>query len=264
MTPNAKKKLKTLIGRGADAVGALARKFSSKMVIITFHRVNDWMEEDGITCNSEKFEAFCRFFQSHFKVVPLSEQIAGCHTGPGMGGTLSITFDDGYRDNAEVAAPILLNLGLPATFFVASGFIGTDYAPPWDGHLDRQPGWMSWDEVRALRDHTFEIGAHTHRHIDLGMAEPELIRGDLARCREKLREELGESPRLFAYPFGGRQNISPSSVELVREAGFECCLSACGGVNAPVADPFHLNRISVGGWFSTPHQFAFEILADRD
>ena len=35
----------------------------------------------------------------------------------------AITFDDGYRDNLEIAAPILKRRGLPATLFVASGFI---------------------------------------------------------------------------------------------------------------------------------------------
>ncbi len=260
---NAKKKIKSLMGRAADACGLLSRDLSAKMVIVTFHRVNDRMDPDGITCNSTTFEAFCRYFRDHFTVLPLSEQIAGVRSGRKMGGTLSITFDDGYRDNAEVAAPILNRLGLPATFFVVTGFIGTEYTPPWDAHLAHQPGWMNWEQVRALRAQGFEIGVHTDQHIDLGTADPDSIRTDLARCRAKVQQELGAPPRWFAYPFGRRNNIRPASLELVREAGFECCLSSCGGVNAPLADPFQLNRINVGGWFTTPHQLAFEILLRR-
>jgi peptidoglycan/xylan/chitin deacetylase (PgdA/CDA1 family) len=263
MNAPAKKKIKNFLGRAADAAGIFTRDFRSKMVVVTFHRVNDWMQEDGMTCSSAKFEAFCDFFREHFRVVPLSEQVVACREGRGMGGTLSITFDDGYRDNFDVAAPTLRRLGLPAAFFVATGFIGTEYAPPWDQHLPRQPGWMSLDQVRSLRDQGFEIGAHTDEHIDLATKDPDAVRAELARCRAKLQEVLGAPPTLFAYPFGGRENISPASLELVREAGFECCLGAFGGVNPPVSDPFHLNRISVGGWFATPHQLGFEILLRR-
>lgn len=263
MNEPAKKKIKSVLGRAADAVGMFARDFRSKMVVVTFHRVNDWMEEDGITCSSARFEAFCAFFRRHFRVVRLSEQIAGCRSEPGMGGTLSITFDDGYRDNFEVAAPILRRLNLPAAFFVATGFIGTDVKPHWDAHLPRQPGWMSWEQVRALHDQGFEIGAHTNEHVDLASRGPEAVRAELSRCRTKLQQALGAPPTLFAYPFGGRENISPASLALVREAGFECCLSSFGGVNPPLADPFQLNRISVGGWFVTPHQLGLEILLRR-
>ena len=59
MNEPAKKKIKSVLGRAAEAVGIFTRDFRSKMVVVTFHRVNDWMAEDGITCNSTKFEAFC-------------------------------------------------------------------------------------------------------------------------------------------------------------------------------------------------------------
>lgn len=255
--------IKDMLGRAADAAGMYAQRFPSKLVVVAFHRVNDWMAEDGITCRSARFEEFCRFFMEHFRVVPLSEQVAGCRDWRDMGGTLSITFDDGYRDNFEVAAPILRRLQLPATFFVATGFIGTEHAPSWDQHFAQRPGWMSWKQVRSLHEDGFEIGGHTHSHVDLGTAEPETAWRELVACRDKLELELKVRPRLFAYPFGGRKNISPSAVRLVREAGFDCCLAACGGVNPPVADPYHLNRISINEWFATPHQLGFELLARR-
>lgn len=263
MIAGAKKRIKHLLGHMADVTGLFARDFRSKMVVVAFHRVNDWMAEDSITCSSARFEAFCQFFQQHFRVVPLAEQVAGCHEGRAMGGTLSITFDDGYRDNFDIAAPILRRLRLPAAVLVTTGFIGTNYAPPWDRHLSPQPGWMDWDQVRSLRDQGFAIGAHTDGHVDLGSMDADTIRSELAKCRSKLEAELGEPSRLFAYPFGGRENISVASLQLVREAGFECCLGAFGGVNPALADPFQLYRISVGGWFSTPHQLALEILLRR-
>lgn len=263
MTGNFKKNIKGLLGHAADAMGLLGPNFRSKMIVVAFHRVNDWMAEDGVTCSTAKFEVFCRYFQRHFRVVALAEQVAGCRNGQNMGGTLAITFDDGYRDNFEVVAPILRRLELPATFFVTTGFIGTDYVPPWDQRLPRHPGWMNWNHVRALRDQHFGIGAHTVHHIDLGAETHDVIRKELSQCRRTLETQLGESPTLFAYPFGGRQNISPASLELVRKAGFECCLSACGGVNASTTDPFHINRINIGTWFGTPDHLGFEILSGR-
>ena len=74
-----------------------------------------------------------------------------------MGGSLSITFDDGYLDNYEIAAPILREVGLSATFFVTTNFIGSEFVPFWDSDLPQQPGWMSWKQVRELADHGFEI-----------------------------------------------------------------------------------------------------------
>lgn len=263
MNEPVKKVIKGLLGHAADGVGMFARDFRTKMVVVTFHRVNDWMAEDGITCSPAKFEVFCEFFRRHFRVVRLSEQVAGCRAGRDMGGTLSITFDDGYRDNFEVVAPLLKRLGLPATFFVVTGFIGSNTVPPWDRHLARQPGWMSWEQVRALHTQGFDVGAHTDEHIDMAVGAPSAVREELATCHAKLAQALGVAPTLFAYPFGGRENISPASLDLVREAGFECCLGAFGGVNASVADPFQLNRINVGGWFATPHQLGFEILLRR-
>jgi peptidoglycan/xylan/chitin deacetylase (PgdA/CDA1 family) len=261
-TPIAKR-VKGAVGRAAGFAGVFARGFRSEMIIVAFHRIRDDMPEDGLTCGSAKFEKFCEFFRNHFQVVPLSEQVAGCSAGKDMGGTLSITLDDGYRDNFEVAAPILRRMGLPATFFVTTGFIGTPTVAPWDRDLVRQPGWMDWDQLRALASQGFEIGCHTDTHIDMGTADAQTVRAELEVSQRKLQEQLGKPARLFAYPFGGPNNICERSVELVREAGFVCCVASFGGANVPTASPFDLTRITIGQGLVTPDQFGFDLLTGR-
>ncbi len=260
---NIVKQVKGTIGHVARSTGTFKRSFRSKMVIVAFHRINDDLPEDGLTAGSAKFQAFCEFFRTQFEVIPLAEQVAACNAAKGMGGTLSITFDDGYRDNFEVAAPILRKLGLPATFFITTGFIGTRTVAPWDRDLVRPPGWMDWDQVRSLASQGFEIGCHTDSHLDLGTADEQTARAELEVSKRKLNEQLGRPVRLFAYPFGGRENITAQSRELVREAGFVCCASCCGGANVPTANPFDLNRITIGQGFVTPEQFGFDLLVGR-
>lgn len=252
--------LKSAIGRVAGSAGAYARAFNSTMMVVAFHRVNDQMPDDELTCSTAKFEAFCRFFQRNTKIVPFSEQVAACHEGKDMRRTLSLTFDDGYRDNFDVVAPILQRLQIPATFFITTGFIGSQTTAPWDVALPQQPGWMTWDQVRILVARGFEVGPHTHTHIDMGSMDLETIRAELEISNAIFKRELGYDPQLFAYPFGGRQHISERSRALVRELGLTCCASCYGGVNAVGCSPYHLQRIPVGQWFSTPDQFGFEFV----
>jgi len=257
------KGLKTILGRAADVTGIGARHFGSVMTIVAFHRVNDKLPDDGLTCSSAKFESFCHFFQDHFRVVSLSEQVAESRAGRSIAGTLAITFDDGYLDNHEIAAPILRKLGLPATFFVATGFVGTSIIPLWDKGLPIPQGWMNWDHLRSLVSQGFEIGCHSDTHLDLAQASPEEIRNDLRASQAKIRNELGTEARLFAYPFGGPEHISESSRQLIRELGFDCCVSCYGGTNPPIPDPYYLNRIGIAEWFSNPYQFAFELASGK-
>jgi peptidoglycan/xylan/chitin deacetylase (PgdA/CDA1 family) len=263
MSAQVKKTLKTYLGRAAAFSGALGYGVRSKMTIVAFHRISNSLPADGITCTADKFEMFCSFFRRHFDVVPLAGQVAAYRSGKSMGGTLSITFDDGYRDNFDLAAPVLKSFGMPATFFVATGFIGTSIVPEWDKHLPAHPGWMSWDQVRGLAAQGFDIGCHTHTHIDMGSCDAETVSAELEKSKHKLELELGKPVRLFAYPFGGREHICERSLQLVREHGFECCASCCGGTNASRADPYSLNRIGIADWFATPDQFGLELLFNR-
>ncbi len=258
-----KKSMKAALGGLAGATGFYGRDFKSRMTITAFHRVNDEVPEDGLTCSSRKFDAFCSFFKEYFRVVSFEQQALAGPQGVDMGGTLSITFDDGYRDNFEIAAPILRAHGLPATFFITTGFIGSSKVPVWDQDLSAQPGWMTWAHVRGLVSQGFDIGCHTDSHINMATSDPDTVRSELLLSKQKIEQEIGKEVKLFAYPFGGRNQISDNSLQLVREAGFISCASCYGGTNRPIEDPYNLKRIGIATWFASPHQFGAELIMGK-
>jgi peptidoglycan/xylan/chitin deacetylase (PgdA/CDA1 family) len=228
-----------------------------------FHRVNDSYASDPLTQTSEEFEAFVRFFGRYFTVVPLTDLLDRLESGAELRARLVITFDDGYRGNALVAAPILERHGQRACFFVTTQWMGTDHVPWWDAEKKIETRWMTWDQVRALRSRGHQIGFHTETHPDLGAISKSEARRQIGDSSARLDAELGEHSGLFAYPFGGQENMSAESQEVVDQLGLRCCLSAFGGTVHHGDDPLRLKRIPISGWFLSPYQFGFELLTGR-
>jgi peptidoglycan/xylan/chitin deacetylase (PgdA/CDA1 family) len=95
-----------------------------RLSVLIFHRVperHDEMLPDEP--EAARFEALMRWVAAVFNVLPLAEAVERLQAGTLPRRALSITFDDGYANNATVAAPILRRAGLHATFFVATGYL---------------------------------------------------------------------------------------------------------------------------------------------
>lgn len=96
-----------------------------RLSILIFHRVLETPDPLFPDLpDVAEFEARMRWVRDWFNVLPLSEGIDRLFSGTIPPRALAISFDDGYADNEELAAPILKRLGLSATFFVATGFLG--------------------------------------------------------------------------------------------------------------------------------------------
>ena len=95
--------------------------------ILLYHRVNPDSDPFFPAVSVNVFEAQMRYLATNFRVRSLSEILRRLRQGKGIEPlTIAITFDDGYRDNYSFAYPILKKYHLPATVFVATGFIGTE------------------------------------------------------------------------------------------------------------------------------------------
>jgi len=92
--------------------------------VLFFHRVvatRDPLSPDEPTC--AEFDQLLDWLQRQFNVISLAEGVARLANGSLPPAAAAITFDDGYRDNLTLAAPILQRRNLPATLFVATDFI---------------------------------------------------------------------------------------------------------------------------------------------
>ena len=258
-----KASFKRLLGHGLFAANLNAVLLRNAAVIVAFHRIQETDPSDSLSIDTASFERHCRFFERHFHVVPLRELVRRLENGQPVDRHLAITFDDGYRDNFVNARPVLEKLSLPATFFVVTDWIGTDVVPWWDQERGVRHSWMTWDEVRALHRSGFEVGGHTRSHVDLGQVCPVEARDEILGARLELECQIGARVDSFAYPYGGRHNVTDANRAVVKSAGFRCCCSGYGGINRAGTDPFHLRRVPVSPWHASPHQFGFEVATGR-
>ncbi|TXS89792.1 polysaccharide deacetylase family protein [Parahaliea aestuarii] len=95
-----------------------------RLAILNYHRV--LAAPDPMRPNTPVVEDFhwqMTLLSQHFSPLPLDEAVTRLQEGTLPQRAVCVTFDDGYADNARLAAPVLASTGVPATVFVACGFL---------------------------------------------------------------------------------------------------------------------------------------------
>lgn len=99
-----------------------------RVLTLLYHRVRQYEKDiQLLAVTPEHFEEQMRWLRENYRIVSFDEDWSQME-----GDAICITFDDGYRDNFLTAIPILNELQIPATIFVATGNIDTDYEMWWD------------------------------------------------------------------------------------------------------------------------------------
>ena len=107
-------------------------------------------------------------------------------------GDVVLTFDDGDRSDYDAALPLLMETGVRALFFVATGVVG-------------RSGKTDWPQWREILDAGMSVGSHAHSHQLLTSLSPDACRRDLETAHSLLKEKLGIEAATLSCP-GGRFN----------------------------------------------------------
>ncbi|HEX6957177.1 MAG TPA: polysaccharide deacetylase family protein [Ferrovibrio sp.] len=195
----------------------LALAMSSHAVILMYHRFG----EDGIPSTNIRLEQFdaqlAALAAGKYHVLGLPEIVARLKKGePLPDRTVGLSADDAYASSFTEAWPRLKKAGLPFTLFVAT--------EPVDQKLR---GYLTWDQIRRMKAEGVTIGAHGNAHPSLPAMTPEAMQADLETSMRRFREELGETPKLFAWPFG---EWDAASMAVLRGFGYAAAFGQHSGV----------------------------------
>jgi len=260
-----------------------------RLLILTFHSVSppgDPYFRPSMDIAAGDFRALLAGLGRHYPFLPLEEAVAS--DAP----CCAVTFDDGYRNVHDVAFPILRELGVPATVFLPTAFIGTGRRLWWDevrarlgdgadaavsrlkylpeaerdAEIGRLPAaapaegdarvQMDWDEVRAMAEAGVGFGNHTVNHVYLDALPPEDAREEMVRAHEEIERQVGRAPTAIAYPDG---RFDDGVLAETRRLGYGCGVTTITGTNGPRDDRLALKRHDGSQSFSAGGRFRFPL-----
>ncbi len=275
----------------ATGVFQLGRQATaSSLRIFTYHGVqrcdDPVLNADRLQIDPALFEQQIAWIASRYRVLRGSEVVEAIRSGRSWPSRAAlVTFDDGYSNNLDVAAPVLRRHGVPAVVFVSTGFVDGSERPWWyqaralaakagllpaevlrrEQDLVKQPravqraevdpsaaspfAFLRPDQVPALAAAGLEVGWHGHAHLACGVEQPLDLADDVRRSADAWRSWGIRPLPLFAYPYGSepREEDRASMRETLRAHGITGAVTTRMGINPPGTDPWTLRRLDING-----------------
>lgn len=207
----------------------------SRAAILMYHSISENADYFWKVLPKDFERQMAYLAAAQIPVIPLSELVRRLREKESLGGAISLTFDDGYRDNYSAAFPILKKYGFPATIFVVTGLIGKSDK--------RGLEYLTSDEIRAMHaSGLISIEPHTRTHPKLSALPDGAARSEIAGSKNDIEQLLGKHATLFAYPYG---SFNTATDRIVRECGFDAATAVGEGTVSASSDQYHLPRNSI-------------------
>ncbi|MEK6536034.1 MAG: polysaccharide deacetylase family protein [Actinomycetota bacterium] len=209
---------------------------SVKLPILMFHHTGEPPAganelRRNLTVSTADFEAQISYLkQAGYQPVSEAQLFKALYNNaPLPPRAVMLTFDDGYLDNYQVAAPILEKYGFPATFYIITEKVGT-------------PEYMDWEQVADLDRRLMDIGSHTATHQDLTILSGADLKQELSGAAETFKSRLGHPVYWLCYPAG---KYDADVIKYSRDAGYLLATTTKPGEEQSSDDPFGLLRYRV-------------------
>ena len=192
-----------------------------------------------------RFRDHLEFYRRHYSDVTYDDLCGlldhGRWTKPKPG--LLLSFDDGYRDNATVGAPLLEEFGFTGWFFVPSCFAADAH----DGTGGNQPPrpTMTVEQLRQLATRHV-VGSHTRTHCRLRASEgAERLRREIVDSKAELASLLGRDVETFCWVGWEEDTYCEAAARFVEEAGYRFAFMTNSVPTTARTHPLQIQRSNI-------------------
>jgi len=220
-----------------------------RLRVLMYHKVND-LPGNPLSVPVGVFEdQMAQLRDLGYTVVGLDDVLAHYADGAELPPRpVLITFDDGYRDNLDHAAPVLERHGYPAVLFAPIAYLDDALPLPHEERLAARGvvnSTLDWGELAELEAAGIRIESHGISHRPLADLALDEAAREIVLSKLRLEDRLGRPVRSFAYVKGSEAHYKPVHLSLLRQAGYDVAFTSVSGANDSSTDPLRLHRYNV-------------------
>lgn len=217
---------------------------TERLRVLMYHSVSGDGYRDGLTVDNGQLEQHFRYLlMEGYTPILLSDLLDWYDHGRLLPEKpVLITFDDGYRDNYEIAYPLAVKYEVKLNFFLVPSFII-------QGRYKGQPT-IGLEDIRLMDPGLVEIGLHSFGHHNYSMMDPSEIEKDLDNCFMAFRHMDIDYQPCLAYPYGAWPKGPDQELffRILQAKGIRLAFRIGNRLNTlPIRHPFLIQRIDVRG-----------------
>lgn len=216
--------------------------------VIMYHRFGD-SRYPSTNIKKEQFSKHINeLLKPKYNVINIEEALFAINgIKPIKDRSVVITIDDAYSSVYKYAWPLFKKHNLPFTLFISTDVID-----------NKTPGYMTWEEIRTLRDHGVTIGSQTKSHPHMFKLSKKRIIEELSISNERFIDEIGSRPKIFAYPYG---EYNLEVLEQVKFHGFVAAFGQHSGVAHKSLGMYELPRFAMNEKYGDMDRFLLAVNA---
>lgn len=183
--------------------------------ILGYHHICNHLHPAITRSTVKQFEKQVQFLKTHhYKVPVLSDLLFEDQTK--NKNSVFLTFDDAFSCLYENAIERLVAQEMKATIFVITKYVGQK--THWDYYKSSKCGQLNWRQLQEIANAGFEIGSHSHTHVDLHSMSKKKVKYEMEYSKKMIEDRLSRPVHFFSYPFGRFNQVL---TDLCREAGYK-------------------------------------------